>query len=166
MTISKCFMPIAPSGAGKSTYLKKLQTTNEKPLLVFSLDLLRHEFYDANDYSKAFLGSINDKSFSARANARFHRTVKQAIAENSDLYIDNTNLTPKSRSWYLNIVNKNGFETVAVLLPVPLYVLIERQQTRPDKCVPVEAVTRQYHSIKYPVEGDGEFTKIITYSNE
>lgn len=152
-------MPIAPSGAGKSTYLKHLREKRERNIEVFSLDLLRHEFYDATDYAKAYEGSVKDKSFESRANARFHKVAKDAIASGCDLYIDNTNLSAKRRKWYLNIVRKLGFQTRAVLMPVSLDVLLSRQNTRGDKNVPAAAVRQQYMSLQTPCIG--EFDEIV-----
>lgn len=148
------FVPIAPSGAGKSTYLAELKK-NYPNLIVFSLDALRHEFYDATDYAKAYEGSVKDKSFEARANARFHELVKKGQA----MYIDNTNLSAKRRKFYLDAARKYNFETVAVLMPVTLNTLLERQKTRGDKCVPDSAVKQQYKSLQSPLKG--EFDLIV-----
>lgn len=148
------YMPIAPSGAGKSTYLAKLRET-EPDLLVFSLDALRHEFYDLNDYAKAYEGSVKDKSFEARANARFHAMLK----EHKSIYVDNTNLSAKRRKFYLEAARKYGMRAVAILMPVSLSVVIERQTNRGDKCVPKDAVIRQYNSLQVPQLG--EFDSIV-----
>lgn len=157
------YFPIAPSGAGKSTYLKKLEAEaaeHGRTIEVFSLDRLRHEFYDADDYAKAFEKSVADKSFEARANARFHEIVKKAATSDSiDLYIDNTNLSAKRRKWYLDVVRKQGFATTAVMMPVSLNVLLERQKTRGDKTVPDAAVKQQYKSLQSPMLG--EFDLIV-----
>jgi predicted kinase len=90
------YFPIGPSGTGKSTVYKKLKEKNPN-LNVFSLDILRHKFYDKNDYAKAWKMSTEDKDFSKKANDEFFKILKQK----QDLYIDNTNLTPKSRKFYI-----------------------------------------------------------------
>lgn len=155
-------MPIAPSGAGKSTYLKSIEATYHafgKELRVFSLDALRHEFYDVNDYAKAYQGSVEDKSFEARANARFHADIKHCKEIGASLYVDNTNLSAKRRRWYLEIAKKHKFNTQAVLMPVDLDTVIKRQKTRGDKSVPVEAVKRQFYSLQAPMIG--EFDQVV-----
>lgn len=154
------YFPIAPSGAGKSTFLKQLREQNaDRNIRVFSLDLLRHEFYHPTDYKLAYEGAVNDKSFEARANARFHADVKAAVEDGSDLYIDNTNLSAKRRKWYLQIVKKHGFNTTAVTMPISLQEVLDRQKTRGDKVVPHAAVIQQYKSLQLPMIG--EFDKII-----
>jgi predicted kinase len=148
------YMPIAPSGAGKSTYLTKLKQQHPD-LVVFSLDALRHEFYDPVDYAKAYQGSVDDKSFEARANARFFAMVK----EHKPMYIDNTNLSAKRRKFYLQTAKKHAYQTTAVLMPVALNVLLERQHSRKDKTVPEAAVKQQYKSLQTPLKG--EFNNIV-----
>jgi predicted kinase len=148
------YIPVAPSGAGKSTYLAKLRETIPD-INVFSLDALRHEWYDADDYSKAFEGSVNDKSFEAKANARFHAQVK----ERRTMYIDNTNLSARRRKMYLEGARKNGYKTVAVLMPISLEVLLKRRTQRGDKTVPESAVRQHYNALQTPLLG--EFHEII-----
>jgi predicted kinase len=148
------YMPIACSGSGKSTFRASLGDVN-----TFSLDDLRHEFYDATDYARAFQLSTEDKSFDARANARFHAVVKQK----QDLYLDNTNCSAKRRRWYLDIARKHGYTVTAVLFPINIDEVIRRQTTRTDKTVPAHAVQRQYMSLQLP--SIGEFDTILIRSD-
>lgn len=148
------YMPIACSGSGKSTFRSSLGDVN-----TFSLDDLRHEFYDANDYARAFQLSTEDKSFDSRANARFHAVVKQK----KDLYVDNTNCSAKRRRWYLDIARKHGYTLVAVLFPINIDEVIRRQTTRTDKTVPAHAVQRQYMSLQLP--SYGEFDRVLIRSD-
>lgn len=153
------YMPIAPSGAGKSTFLRMLK--EEKPNIVsFSLDALRHEFYHPTDYKVAYDKAVADKSFEARANARFHKDLKEAFVNKHDIYIDNTNLSAKRRKMYLTAAKKLGFRTIAVMMPVALETLLERQKTRGDKQVPEFAVRQHYNALQTPMIG--EFDEIIT----
>lgn len=153
------YMPIAPSGAGKSTFLNKLKQ-QEPELVVFSLDALRHEFYDATDYQKAYEGSVNDKSFESRANARFHQLIKLG----KPMYIDNTNLSAKRRRFYVDTARKYNFSPIAVLMPCPLKTLLERQQTRGDKCVPDSAVKQQYKSLQHPLKGEFDGVVVLDHN--
>lgn len=150
-------MPIGPSGAGKSTLFRELKQ-QDPSLQPFSLDLLRHEFYDPNDYSRAWKMSTEDKQFSNRANQRFVEMVKSG----QNLFVDNTNLTPKRRKFYLQQAKKHGYKTVAhVFSNVDLDTLIQRQETRSDKTVPEEAVRRQFQAMKEPYEGEFDEVNIV-----
>lgn len=148
------YIPIAPSGAGKSTYLRKVRES-VPDINVFSLDALRHEWYDQDDYVKAYQGSVDDKGFEAKANARFHAMVK----ERRPMYIDNTNLSARRRKMYLEGARKNGYKTVAVLMPISLDLLLKRRTSRGDKSVPESAVRQHYNALQAPLLG--EFHEII-----
>jgi predicted kinase len=150
---------IAPSGAGKSTYLNKLLTENPATN-VFSLDRLRHEFYDANDYAKAYQASVDDKSFEARANAVFHKMSK----DTKDLVVDNTNLSAKRRRFYIDVARRQDFRTVAVIMPTTPQVLLARQRTRGDKRVPDSAVLQHYSSVQMPMYGEFEEIVVLTHN--
>lgn len=151
-------MPIATSGAGKSTYLQQHVPADTA---VFSLDRLRHEWYDKDDYSKAFELSVSDSAFKSKSTAEFMRVLKQCAKEGRSLYIDNTNLSSKGRRSYLVAAQTHGFTTEAVLFPVALQTVIDRQQTRSDKTVPTQAVVRQYFSLQTPTLG--EFDNIVVH---
>lgn len=153
-TRPQLIMPIGPSGSGKTTLFQKLKAKNPN-LEIFSLDLLRHEFYDPDDYARAWKMSVEDKTFLQRANERFLELLKRR----KDLYIDNTNLTPRSRRFYLEQAKKMGYKTIAYVFDVDLDTLIARQTTRSDKNVPAEAVKQQFSVMKRPEEN--EFDEII-----
>ena len=140
------YMPIAPSGAGKSTLFRKLKEQYPK-LFSFSLDNLRHEFYDTEDYAKAFEASTRDKGFQQKANKRF----LEMLATGSDIYVDNTNLSPKRRRFYLEQAKKRGYKTVAYTFNVDVDELIRRQSVRGDKNVPEDAVRRQHATLSEPL---------------
>jgi len=144
-------MPIAPSGAGKSTYLRQYGSL-DFVVESFSLDALRHEWYDANDYAKAFELAMADKKFEGRADVRYLDILK---AGNHDaVFVDNTNVGARRRTKYIAEATKRGYVTRAVLMPSTLKTLIDRQKTRGDKNVPAKAVHQQYMSLAGPLLGE------------
>lgn len=145
------YVPIGASGCGKSTF----QRTLKSPYEYFSLDALRHELYDANDYERAWKMSDEDPTFIPQAHARFHAQV----ALRKDLYVDNTNISKKRRAFYVNTARQLGYHAVAVLFPIALETIIARQLTREDKTVPIHAVRNQYNNLQYPFVG--EFDRVI-----
>ncbi|TFH11189.1 MAG: hypothetical protein E4H14_01155 [Candidatus Thorarchaeota archaeon] len=147
-------VPIGPSGAGKSSLFKKLKAADSK-LQSFSLDSLRHEWYDADNYAAAWKASTEDKEFANKANARF----MDMIASGDSIFVDNTNLTPKRRRFYLDIARRNGYKAVAYVFNVDLETLIARQSTRTDKNVPELAVRQQFRSMVGPMAN--EFDEVI-----
>lgn len=147
-------VPIGPSGSGKSTLFRKLKEENPQ-LLEFSLDALRHEWYDPNDYRKAWKASVDDPSFKTRAQDSFLFLLDQQ----KDIFVDNTNLSTKVRRFYLQQAKAKGYKTVAYVFNVPAEILIARQFTRGDKYVPENVIRDQIRALKRPL--DGEFDQVI-----
>lgn len=154
MNQPKLYVPIGVSGSGKTTLRNKLQETNTT-MQVFSLDVLRHLWYDKEDYAKAWEMSVQDKSFFSRSQKDFAEKINTGL----DVFVDNTNLTPKSRRFCVQEAKKRGYKTIAILFPsITLELLISRQTTRGDKNVPETAVRQQYNSLTSPL--DGEFDEV------
>lgn len=148
------FVAIGASGSGKSTLFKKLE--HKYPgLQSFSLDTLRHKFYDPDDYKKAWEASTKDSSFRSRANQEYIDLIDQK----KDVFVDNTNLTPKARRFYIQEAKRRGYKTVGITFPdVDVDILIARQQTRGDKTVPADAVRQQWSVMKGPEAGEFDET--------
>ena len=145
-----CYIMVGVSGSGKSTVMssiaKKFHSGQGEKTAVFSLDLCRLDFLDqiTDDPKKAYADAF------AYANANKHRfdefvnmTWAQALKAQV-LFVDNTNLTKKTRARWVNEARAKGFTIVAVNVMTPLKVVLERQATRPDKSVPLDVVRDMY----------------------
>lgn len=147
-------MPIGCSGSGKSTFVKTMPYMfPENTITHYSLDELRHRWYDMDDYSNAFRMSCDDKSFKSNAQREFIDLVKSGVS----LYCDNTNLSRKARNFYLSEAKRHGYTTIAVLLPLNRKQLMDRQASRDDKVVPAEAYFHQYNCVSMPNYGEFDF---------
>lgn len=149
------YIPIGSSGCGKSTYLHNEMESVCPELVEYSWDALRHEWYDRDDYAKAFRMSTEDKNFQQKADKAF----RSIVENNSNVYVDNTNLTRKRRAFFINEARKRGYRVVALTFPVSLDTVFVRQFSRTDKTVPEEVVRRQYMSLQQP--SLGEFDEIV-----
>jgi predicted kinase len=148
-------VPIGPSGAGKSTLFNQLKQQHPD-LVPYSFDSLRHEWYDPNDYSKAWKASTEDKSFFPRVKENF----ADLIRAGKSVYVDNTNLSPKARKFFVEKAKEAGYRTIAYVFDVDVDTLLQRQRTRPDKQVPDEAVRQHVAAMKPPTPG--EFHEVRT----
>lgn len=146
----KIIVPIAPSGAGKSTLAPMY-----KDYEYYSWDALRLEWYDTDDYAKAFRAATKDTKFENKARKVFMDHLKAG----RDIFVDNTNLTLKRRRSLLTEARRKGYYKIAVLLPIDLDTLLERRVTRDDKVIPVDSILRQYLSLSTP--SYGEFDEIL-----
>jgi len=153
------YLPIGASGTGKTTRFNELHKDNSDEILHFSLDTLRHELYDPNDYRNAFALSCEDSQFNNKANKVFINMVKTG----KSVYVDNINVSKKRRAYYIREARRYGYNVEAILAPVDLQTVINRQSTRQDKWVPAEAVERQYMSLTLP--SLGEVDNVVTYDN-
>lgn len=145
------YVPIGASGSGKTTLYNTLGVLES-----FSLDVMRLELY-GEPYADAFQKSMEDKHFRSTCNERF----REILRRENDVFLDNTNTSKKNRRFYLTEARNRGYHLRAVLLPVSLRAVINRQKTRGDKNVPEEAVTRQYMGLQLPQYG--EFDSVIVH---
>lgn len=141
----KLIVPIGSSGVGKSTYKKN----NYPDVQSFSLDDCRLRWY-SEDYSEAYRMSVEDNTFSNKANQEFFALLKKG----KDLYVDNTNLSRKRRQMYITEARKKGYNIVGVLFLSSLNTVTSRQKSRTDKSVPENAVIQHYNSLQYPSYGE------------
>ena len=157
------WMPIGASGTGKSTYLQKLRRDNPtRDIKSFSFDALRHEWYDRDDYNVAWNKASADPDFNRRAFGRFYKMVKS----HNDIYVDNTNLTVRSRSRFVECAKRNGYRVIAIEMPVDLDVILKRQYTRPDKTIKQDVVKQQYERLQSPAPGEFDHVIVSNHNNE
>lgn len=152
-------MALGPSGSGKSTQFKKLKEKNPN-LEHYSWDALRLAWYAPDDYSKAWELASQDKLFYDKAWLEFRRL----IVDRKDIYVDNVNSTEKSRSKFMYEGKRNGYKCIAYTFDVDLKTLLERQKSRADKVVPVEAVKEQYQRYEPPRYNEFDEVRKVTQS--
>lgn len=146
------YMLIGPSNSGKSTYVNaQLSTYN-----YYSWDALRFEWY-SQDYREAFRLSCEDKDFMKKAQDEFMKMVKT----NESIVVDNINVNPKRRSFFVNAARQKGYNIVALLFPTDLNTITVRGAARTEQHVPQEAIERQYMSLGLPSCGEVDSVDVI-----
>jgi predicted kinase len=160
----KAFILIGASGSGKSTVRKQLE--EKLSARTFSLDDCRINFYldnapgyDGTPDSGLTEGDMYGKAFKFcnERSKEFDEYVDNcwnSLLITCDMIIvDNVNGTRKSRAKWVDGLRKKKFHIVMLQMQTPLDVIIERQQTRGDKCVPAEVVRSQYMRQEEPMIG-------------
>lgn len=145
------YVPIAASGTGKSTYRASLSDVAS-----FSLDDMRLELY-GEPYADAFRKSTEDKHFRSTCNDRY----RDLLRSGRDVFLDNTNTSKKNRKFYITEARNRGYWVEAILLPVSLHTVLDRQHSRSDKTVPDEAVRRQYMGLALPQYGEFDVIRVL-----
>jgi len=146
-----CYIMVGVSGAGKSTAMRALAEKAEGTVKTFSLDDCRLSFFfksgpatgrpsEAAVYAGAF-AYANEKpaEFNNHVNKEWNEALKADV-----LFVDNTNLTRKSRARWIQEARQKGFSICAVEVHAPLQTVIDRQSTRGDKSVPEHVVRDMY----------------------
>lgn len=149
----KLIIPIAASNSGKSTWVNSLNFRGH----IHSWDQLRHDWYDPTDYRKAFEGSCQDEKFADKARAEFIKLLKTG----EDIIVDNTNLTPKRRLFFVDAARQKGYNINAVLFPISISTILERSRQRTHQHVPEEVIVSQYMSIIPPSYGEFDHIEIV-----
>ena len=147
------YMPIAASNSGKSTWINGLNFNGH----IHSWDQFRFDWYDPNDYRNAFTLSCADDKFADKARKIFIDQVRSG----EDIIVDNTNLRPKQRLFFIDAARQRGYRVNAVLFPVSIQIILERSRTRTHQHVPEDVVLRQYMSLIPPSYGEFDNIEVI-----
>ena len=156
---------VGVSGSGKSTAQKAISNLlMDRTQAVFSLDDCRFSFMDYshpgqwwsdNDtmksrYAQAFAYATEyEKEFKEFTTQEWNKCLKYDV-----VFIDNTNLTKKSRTRWTTEARVKGFKVCAVQMQTSLQVVIDRQSTRSDKSVPESVIRDMYMRQQEVLLGD------------
>ena len=144
---------VGVSGSGKSTWAANIKNDfPDEKVVTFSLDKCRLSFLmqtpgmisdldtDASIYAMAFdHASANQKEFDEWVKKIWDEALTAAV-----VVVDNTNLTRKSRSRWVQDMRSKDFTIVGYEMQTPLQVVLDRQDTRGDKAVPASVVRDMY----------------------
>ncbi|WP_237694335.1 ATP-binding protein [Streptomyces sp. SID2563] len=121
---------IGAAGSGKSTWARTWETTR-----VLELDRFRAMVSD----------EAGDQSATPAAVTVMHTVLEARLARKRTTVIDATNTETRVRAGLVRMARDHGVPTVALVVPTPVSVCVERQAHRyPDRAVPEDVVRRQH----------------------
>ena len=140
--------------SGKSTYVSK----NLKGYEIVSNDYYTEVYAKKKGmtYTEAWNEMDYDKDIKAKSIQQFNKAVK----DGKNIVIDNTNMTKKSRQYYLDNIPKN-YKKIAIMFKIPEKELKKRLDKRgkeTGKVIPWEAIENM--KAKYEPPTKGEFDEI------
>lgn len=151
----KLFMLVGVPGAGKSTWIKNQQLTDDAFVLSTDNYIEDKALAEGRVYYLAFEDHIYD------ATAQLYDDLEYAMQHGKDIIWDQTNLTVKGRRDKLQKV-MGSYEKIAVVFETPEDIgerLKKREET--GKVIPVSVFENMVASYQPPTRFEG-FSKIIT----
>ncbi len=157
-TAPKMYILSGPSGSGKSTFVKKHINPDIDVVISyddFRLSLWRQKHGDQgldtlgakNEYKKAFeYASLNEKEFNAHMVENIKKLMHRTKATGGQVFIDNVNASKKSRAKFVELAKQYGLTPIGVEFWNRFETVVNRQDTRGDKSVPVSSIKQQMFS--------------------
>lgn len=150
--MSKLIVMVGISGSGKTTLAKRIQT---KDTVIVSADRIRQQWYGSD-----IIQGNGDLIFKAL----FERVVF-ALEYEHDVIVDNTSVTKQSRKYLLDIAEKYGAETFAILVECSVEQAMENQKGR-ERQVPINVIQSQYDRLEKSKHSlVNEFDQLIKYDS-
>ncbi len=119
----------------------------------------------SSDEIRREFGDVNDQSQNARVFEEVEKRLKQNILEGKNVIFDATNISYKKRRAWLERFNRYDIQKIAVLVATPYEECLERNSKRERK-VPEEVITRMYHNFYIPQYYEGFDEILIKYNSE
>lgn len=166
------FVLIGAPGIGKTTWTTGLRQAmafsgDDAGVTIVSEDEYRLQFFEAN-VEQGVPGIIHTKDLYAAAwsycaensvdyDKYAAKQLAEAVSSGDDLVLDRTNLTRKARAKWIQAAKQAKYQIVAVEFYASESTVLNRQQTRGDKAVPLSRVREMYMRTEtawFPVEVD------------
>ena len=147
--MSKMYIMIGMPGCGKSYYVKNHAKEGD---IVVSRDTIRFSMLKDNEPYFAREKEVYRE---------FIRQINAAVADERDVWVDQTSINRASRNKLFTKLNKKPNEIIGIYFTTPLVTAIERNKQRTGRAfVPQDAIINMYNSMEKP-ELDEGFTEIM-----
>jgi predicted kinase len=145
-------------GSGKSTWIQKYMIGRDPPPVVLSTDAMIDQWAvdQGVTYTQAF-GKLNFKEMKRT----MMRQLREAVSQNRDIIVDQTNMSRKSRREKLVLIPSH-YQKTAVVFSLPDNILRERLDVRASitgKIIPPRVIEDM--AGKYDPPSREEFDRII-----
>lgn len=143
MNKPKLYIMVGLSGAGKSTIAKEIAETEENTIIVSS-DAIREEL----------TGKVEDQSKNEEVFKVFHKRIREALENNTNVIADATNITMRSRRAIIENVKGIECRKIAYLIPRP-FDQCKLDNLNRQHPVPEEVLDGQLRKFQIPFYEEG-----------
>ena len=143
MNKPKLYIMVGLSGAGKSTIAKEIAETEENTIIVSS-DAIREEL----------TGKVEDQSKNEEVFKVFHKRIREALENNTNVIADATNITMRSRRAIIENVKGIECRKIAYLIPKP-FDQCKLDNLNRQHPVPEEVLDGQLRKFQIPFYEEG-----------
>lgn len=152
------YMLIGLPYSGKSTFIKEI--FNEDIPVVSSDRIIEKEaFVTGEHYNKIF------SSFIEKATVISNIQFLQLVLNDKDMIIDKTNLSEKSRKFFIKTLNESGYKVIGIVFNNVSILELERRMTlRTDKRIGFHILNNMKKNYKRPSLKEG-FAEIVNAKN-
>lgn len=151
MNKPQLYIMVGLSGAGKSTAAKEIAETEENTIIVSS-DAIREEL----------TGKVEDQSKNEEVFKVFHKRIREALENNTNVIADATNITMRSRRAIIENVKGIECRKIAYLIPKP-FDQCKIDNLNRQHPVPEEVLDRQIRKFQIPFMEENFDEGIIHY---
>lgn len=143
MNKPQLYIMVGLSGAGKSTVAKEIAETEENTIIVSS-DAIREEL----------TGKVEDQSKNEEVFKVFHKRIREALENNTNVIADATNITMRSRRAIIENVKGIECRKIAYLIPRP-FDQCKLDNLNRQHPVPEEVLDGQLRKFQIPFYEEG-----------
>lgn len=143
MNKPQLYIMVGLSGAGKSTIAKEIAETEENTIIVSS-DAIREEL----------TGKVEDQSKNEEVFKVFHKRIREALENNTNVIADATNITMRSRRAIIENVKGIDCHKIAYLIPRP-FDQCKLDNLNRQHPVPEEVLDGQLRKFQIPFYEEG-----------
>jgi predicted kinase len=141
------------SYSGKSTIANKIQSNYGHVIVSSDDELVRLAV--GMSYNEAFSKLQTDSSFKNKHRVNLENSFYNAMKENKNIIIDQTNLTKKTRRWKIHEAKKRGYKVKSIVVLATSPMVVDRQHDRSNKFISSAVLDNQRRIFSLPSYDEG-----------
>lgn len=152
-------------GAGKNTFLENDSYASFDDIRVETyLENNNEKFSDEKEIYKKAFHYCNDNNIDL--NGKLIKQIKSIFKDKDIVYVNNLNLTRKSRRVIINSLNKYEYDFEAIILTNNTSCLVNRNRKRKDKEISFRLINKMMKNFQVPTYKEGISNIRVVYNGD